>query len=87
MTAGKATGYEFGVLLISTKKNGNKSRGYECDDIKPKKFSIDKKSSFFYQITNQSELSVMLKAKNGEELTVRMDAYNGRCLEVIGPSN
>lgn len=51
-------------------------------DIKPEKFSIDKKSGFFNQITNQRELNITLKTKNEEELTVRMDAYTGRCLEV-----
>ncbi|MEK5389054.1 hypothetical protein NSQ59_01560 [Margalitia sp. FSL K6-0131] len=87
LTAGKATDYAALCLQFPPKRLGIKAVDINWDDITPKKFSIDKKSGFLNQITNQRELSVTLKAKNGEELNVRMDAYNGRCLEVTGPLN
>ncbi|WP_045520908.1 hypothetical protein [Neobacillus niacini] len=87
LATGKATDYAALCLQLPPKRLGIEAVDINWDDIKPEKFSIDKKSGFFNQITNQRELSVTLKTKNGEELTVRMDAYNGRCLEVTGPLN
>lgn len=86
-TTGKATENAALCLQYPPKRLGIKAVDINWDDIKQEKFSIDKKSGFFNQITNQRELSVTLKTKNGEELTVKMDAYNGRCLEVTGPLN
>jgi hypothetical protein len=85
LTTGKATDYAALCLEIPPKRLGIKAVDLNWHDIKPEKFSIDTKSGFYNQITNQREFSVTLKTKNGEVLTVRMDAYNGRCLEVTGP--
>jgi hypothetical protein len=87
LTTGKATDYAALCLQSPPKRLGIRAVDINWNDITPEKFSIEKKSGFFNQITNQRELSVTLKTKNGEELTVRIDAYNGRCLEVTGPLN
>jgi hypothetical protein len=87
LPTGKATEYAALCLQSPPKRLGINTVEINWDDIKPEKFSIDKKRGFLNQITNQRELSVTLKTKKGEELTVMMDAYNGRCLEVTGPFN
>ncbi|MDR7080676.1 hypothetical protein J2Y03_005767 [Neobacillus niacini] len=87
MTTEKATGYAVLCLNVPPKELGIKAVDINFDDIIMEKLSIDTKNGFFNQFTNQRELSVTLKTKNGEEPTVRMDAYNGKCLEVTGPLN
>jgi hypothetical protein len=87
LTTGEATDYSVLCLNAPPKELGIKAVNINFDDITLEKFSIDKKSGFFNQFTNQRELSVTLKTRNGEEPTVRMDAYNGKCLEVTGPLN
>lgn len=87
MATEKATGYAALCLQNPPERLGIEAVDINWFDLKPEKFSIDKKNGFFYQITNQREFNVTLKTKNGEELTVRMDAYDGRCLEVTGPLN
>ncbi|WP_312476169.1 hypothetical protein [Neobacillus sp.] len=85
MTTGKATDYAFLCLNFPPKELGIKAVDINFFDVKLEKLSIDTKSGFFNQFTNQRELRVTLKTKNGEEPTIRMDAYNGKCLEVTGP--
>ncbi|MFZ7945981.1 hypothetical protein [Neobacillus sp. 19] len=85
LTTDEATGYAILCLNVPPKKLGIKAVEIYFNDITLGKLSIDTKSGFFNQFTNQRELSVTLKTKNGEEPTVRMDAYNGKCLEVTDP--
>ncbi|QCJ44542.1 hypothetical protein FAY30_23070 [Bacillus sp. S3] len=85
LTTDKATGYAFLCLNIPPKKLGIKPVDLNYSDITLEKLSIDKKRGYFNQITNQRELSVTLKTKDGKEPTIRIDAYNGKCLEVINP--
>lgn len=87
LTTDEATGYAVLCLNVPPKKLGIKAVDINFQDITLEKLSIDTKSGYFNQFTNQRELSVTLKTKNGEEPTVRMDAYNGKCLEVTGPLN
>ncbi|MEH6996489.1 hypothetical protein V7075_27925 [Neobacillus drentensis] len=87
LTTGEATDYAVLCLNVPPKELVIKAVDINLDDITLVKLSIDTKSGFFNQFTNQRELSVTLKTKNGEEPTVRMDAYNGKCLEVTGPLN
>ena len=82
MTTEKATNYAALCLYSPPERLGIKAVDINWDDIKAEKFSIDEKSGFYNQLTNQRELNITMKAKNGEELTVMMDAYNGNCLEV-----
>ena len=85
LTTGEATDYAVLCLNVPPKELGIKALDINFDDITLEKLSIDSKNGFFDQFTNQRELSVTLKIKNGEEPPVRMDAYNGECLEVTGP--
>ncbi|AZU62516.1 hypothetical protein [Neobacillus mesonae] len=87
LTTGEATDYAVLCLNVPPKESGIKAVDINFADITLEKLSIDTKSGFFNQFTNQRELSVTLKTKNGEEPTIRMDAYNGKCLEVTSPLN
>jgi len=87
LTTEEATDNAVLCLNVPPKALGIKAFDINFDDITLEKFSINTKSGFFNQFTNQRELSVTLKTKNGEESTIRMDAYNGKCLEVTGPLN
>ena len=87
LTTGEATDSAVLCLNVPPKELGIEAVDVNFDDIMLKNLSIDTKSGFFNQITNQRVLSVTLKTKNGDEPTIRMDAYNGKCLEVTGPLN
>ncbi|MFJ5717460.1 hypothetical protein [Neobacillus sp. NPDC093127] len=87
LTTEEATGYAVLCLNFPPKESGKKAFDIYVHDVTLEKLSIDTKSGIFNQFTNQRELSVTLKTKNGEEPTIRMDAYNGKCLEVTGPLN
>lgn len=87
LTTGEAADSAVLCLNVPPKELGIEAVGVNFDEITLKKLSIDTKSGFFNQITNQRVLSVTLKNKIGEEPTIRMDAYNGKCLEVTGPLN
>ncbi|WHY77325.1 hypothetical protein QNH20_25170 [Neobacillus sp. WH10] len=85
LTTGEAIDNAFLCLVFPPERLGIKAVDINYYDITLEKLSIDKKSGFFNKFTNQRELSVTLKTKNGEEPTVRIDAYNGKCLEVTDP--
>ncbi|CAH2715928.1 hypothetical protein BACCIP111895_03112 [Neobacillus rhizosphaerae] len=87
LTTGEATDNALLCLAFPPERLGIKAVDIIYYDITLEKLSIDKKSGFFNKFTNQRELSVTLKTKNGEEPTVRINAYNGRCLEVTNPIN
>ncbi|CEG27171.1 hypothetical protein [Bacillus sp. B-jedd] len=87
LTTEKAIDSAVLCLNVPPKELGIVAVDINFDDISLEKLSIDTKSGFFNQITNQRELSVILKTKDGKEPTIRMDAYSGKCLEVTGPLN
>ncbi|MGV3466090.1 MAG: hypothetical protein ACO1OT_12455 [Heyndrickxia sp.] len=87
LTTEEATDSAVLCLNNPPKELGIKAEEIYYDEISLKKLSIDTKSGFFNQITNQRELSVTLKAKNGEEINIKMGAYNGKCLEMTGTLN
>lgn len=87
MTTEEATNYAVLCLNVPPKELGIKADEINFDDITLKQLSIDTKNGFFNQYTNKRDLSLTLKTKNGEEPTVKINAYNGKCLEVIGPLN
>jgi hypothetical protein len=78
LTTGEATDYEVFCLNVPPKELGIKAFDINIDDITLEKLSIDTKSGLFNHFSNQSELSLRLKTKNGEESTVRINAYNGK---------
>ncbi|WP_214481950.1 hypothetical protein [Bacillus sp. SM2101] len=59
---------------------------YALKDLETVQTSINVKSGFFNQLTNQRDLSITL-VFNGAEATVKMDAYSGKCIAVTGPLN
>jgi hypothetical protein len=86
MITGNATVQALVCVNNPPKKLAINPINYTLKDLQTVHTSIDAKSGFFNQLTNQRELSVTLVFKE-TEATVKMNAYSGKCIGVTGPLN
>lgn len=87
MTSVAITSNAMKCLNHPPKTLGIKPFNLTLSDIQSEHTSIEAKSGFLSNLTNQRELSVKMKFKGGVEPTVKMNAYSGKCIGVTGPLN